>query len=80
MIASCAFRYLPLRTKQADTKAFAKLLRVVGTALMAKHGQAIADKGLDAVELGSCAKVSRLWRNWLRQSSDWLGMLERKDR
>lgn len=41
-------------------KAFAKMMRVVGTALLAKHGQAISEKGLDAVGLQSCAEVSRL--------------------
>jgi len=45
------------KTKQADVKAFAKLMRVLGTAFMAKHGQSIHEKGLDAVGLGSCAHV-----------------------
>lgn len=45
------------KTKKADVKAFAKLMRVLGTAFMAKHGQSIHEKGLDAVGLGSCAHV-----------------------
>eukprot|EP00435_Cladocopium_sp_Y103_P004825 s6140_g1.t1 len=37
--------------------AFAKLLRLIGSATVLKHGAAVAEKGLDAMKLGQCGKV-----------------------
>ena len=47
------------RSKKGDVKAFAKMMRMAGTSLLLKHGQAISEKGLDAIGLSSCAEVSR---------------------
>lgn len=38
-------------------KAFAKMMRMAGASLLLKHGQAISEKGLDAIGLSSCAQV-----------------------
>jgi len=45
------------KSKKGDVKAFAKMMRLAGASLLLKHGQAISEKGLDAIGLSSCAEV-----------------------
>jgi len=45
------------KSKKGDVKAFAKMMRMAGASLLLKHGQAISEKGLDAIGLSSCAEV-----------------------
>lgn len=51
------FQDLLQKAKGKDMKAFAQLLRLVGSATVLKHGAAVAEKGLDAMKLGQCGKV-----------------------
>ena len=51
------FQGLLQKAKGKDMKAFAQLLRLVGSAAVLKHGAAVAEKGLDAMKLGQCGKV-----------------------
>ena len=51
------FQDLLQKAKGKDMKAFAQLLRLVGSAAVLKHGAAVAEKGLDAMKLGQCGKV-----------------------